>query len=233
MLRSGKQRQVGRSPTARQLRPDTQAGRGYKSSNQGPFGRGIVFSEQAKAKATILNDLDLSKSARDLVQQIKLTESGPKTTNPEKGKPHSDSKSIRKMVSDKTHKSKESRDDSKKTASRKTTYDKKKTASGTTSDRRKNLFPTEQDMSRETLESLLQIFAVAMNFCVDKKLLAVFSEIGIKTDKQFIQATCAEVTDLFTAIFFSETIQHDKDDDDLDHYTYTSELVAIMVWIHE
>jgi hypothetical protein len=72
-----------------------------------------------------------------------------------------------------------------------------------------------------------------MNFRVDKKLIAIFSEIGITTDKQFIQATCAEVSDLFTAIFFSETVQHDADDDDLDRYTYTSELVAIMVWIHE
>jgi hypothetical protein len=98
---------------------------------------------------------------------------------------------------------------------------------------RKQLFPTEQDMSRETLESLLRIFSVAMDFRVDEKLINIFTEIGIQTDKQFIQATCAEVTDLFTTIFFSDTIQSNKNIDDLDRYTYTTELVAIMIWIHE
>ena len=235
MLRSGKQRAVGKSPTSRHIQPDLQAGRGYASGNRGPFGRGIGHSEQAKA--TIRQELESLKSARMSVQESHPKESGSKSkVSTEKGKHHSDSKSEHKMPSDNTHKSKESRGNSKKPTSRHTTFDSPDNASKQLryiSNARKKLFPTEQDMSRETLESLLQIFAVTMNFSVDKKLLAILSEIGIKTDKQFIQATCAEAADLFTAIFFSDTIQYDKDDDDLDRFTYTSELVAIMIWIHE
>ncbi len=222
MLRSGKQRAVGKSPTTRRVRPDLQAGRGYASDNRGPFGRGIGYSE---AKATIRQELESLKSARMSVQETQPKESRSKSkVSTEKGRHHSDSKSERNMPSDKTYKSKTSRAGSKKSTSRHTAFDNPDSSTPLRFNTRKKLFPTEQEMSRETLESLLQIFAVTMNFSVDKKLLAIFSEIGIKTDKQFIQATCAETADLFTAIF---------DDDDLDRYTYTSELVAIMIWIRE
>ena len=93
----------------------------------------------------------------------------------------------------------------------------------------------DMKMGRDNLRNLLQVFALGIGFMVDDKLLMILEEIGLSDDTTFMEYTCQPINLIFRNIFFSTAIREhgDADEDDMDHFEYTAEIVAAMIIIHE
>jgi hypothetical protein len=253
-LRSGTHRSIGRSATHSRTRSDKNSGRGG-ATGRANFGRGGGLATKDHANDTIsvrqkLNDLSPTATKTSDDKDTILNTKSPKQKSEYMRQDHD---STRKPKADKVKDTPKPKADKVKATPKPKVAQVKETrkpksdqqtsvsaksetkvrASKTPGKTKQHAIPTEADMSRETLESLLQIFSMGMQFKVNDKLLNTFAELGISDDKQFIQMTCAEVSDLFNAIFFTDSIRQDTTKDDLDHFIYTSEVVAVMIWVHE
>jgi Reverse transcriptase (RNA-dependent DNA polymerase) len=253
-LRSGTHRSIGRSATHSRTRSDKNPGRGG-ATGRANFGRGGGLATKDHANDTIsvrqkLNDLSPTATKTSDDKDTILNTKSPKQKSEYMRQDHD---STRKPKADKVKDTPKPKADKVKATPKPKVAQVKETgkpksdqqtsvsaksetkvrASKTPGKTKQHAIPTEADKSRETLESLLQIFSMGMQFKVNDKLLNTFAELGISDDKQFIQMTCAEVSDLFNAIFFTDSIRQDTTKDDLDHFIYTSEVVAVMIWVHE
>jgi hypothetical protein len=122
-----------------------------------------------------------------------------------------------------------------------TTVDEKETGKSsttTTQPQKTNTSSTTSDdmkMGRDNLRNLLQVFAFGLGVMVDEKLLMILEEIGISVDTTFMEYTCQPINLIFRNIFFSTAIREhgQADENDMDHFEYTAEIVAAMIIIHE
>ena len=91
----------------------------------------------------------------------------------------------------------------------------------------------QMKMGRDNLRNLLALFDCYTE--IDERLLAILEELGIHDDFSFMDYTCADITDIFNSIFFSESIRTEGNlyDNDDAYFEYTINLTATIVLIHE